>query len=121
MIPVRSIHTPVTGGDALLLEETLEDLSTENPVEELDREGMRVVICAAMQHLTPRERRILHWRYGLVGNGELLTLGEIGRRLGISRERVRLIEAAALERLRLEPQLRDLGVSLDIEGLQAFD
>ena len=121
MIPVRSIHTPVTGGDALLLEETLEDDSIENPLEELDREGMRVVISAAMEDLTPRERRILHWRYGLVGDGEPLTLGEIGRRLGISRERVRQIESAALQRLRGETQLRDLGASFLTESVHALD
>lgn len=121
MIPVRSIHTPVSGGDALLLEETLEDASLPSPLEEIDRVGMRTVLGSAMEGLTPRERKILHWRYGLVGDGESLTLGEIGRRLGISRERVRQIESAALRQLRHEPRLQDLGACLDLESLHAFD
>ena len=121
MIPVRSIHTPVSGGDALLLEETLEDASVESPLHEIDRMGMRTVLGSAMRDLTARERKILHWRYGLAREGEPLTLGEIGRRLGISRERVRQIESAALAHLRREPQLRDLGASLDLESLHPCD
>jgi hypothetical protein len=43
---------------------------------------------------------VIDWRFGLSGGDEPSTLGEIGARLGLSRERVRQIEAAALMRLR---------------------
>jgi len=118
MIPVRSIHTPVSGVDALLLEETLEDDSIESPLEDIDREGLRMVLAGQLQNLEVRERKILHWRYGLSQEGEPLTLGEIGRRLGISRERVRQIESAALARLRQQPQLRNLGASFDPDSVR---
>jgi len=121
LIPVRSIHTPVAGGDALLLEETLADDSAPDPVDELDWDGVRSVLGSVLADLTPRERRILSWRYGLGENGEPLTLGEIGSRLGISRERVRQIEAAALKRLRREPELRNLRVSLDLRSELSVD
>ena len=113
LIPVRSIHTPVAGGDSLLLEEILADDSVPSPVEQLDRDGVRSVLGSVMADLTPRERRILSWRYGLGEEGEPLTLGEIGIRLGISRERVRQIEVVALKRLRREPELRSLRASLE--------
>ena len=59
--------------------------------------------------LSPRERKILDWRFGLDNGGtETVTLGEIGKRLGISRERVRQIECAALARLRRAPSVRRL-------------
>jgi len=118
MIPVRSIHTPVSGVDALLLEETLEDDSIESPLEDIDREGLRMVLAGQLQNLEVRERKILHWRYGLSQEGEPLTLGEIGKRLGISRERVRQIESAALARLRQQPQLRNLGASFDPDSVR---
>ena len=121
LIPVRSIHTPVANGDALLLEETLADDSTPSPLEQLDRDGVRSVLGSVMEDLTPRERRILSWRYGLGEDGDPLTLGEIGSRLGISRERVRQIEAAALKRLRREPELRSLRASLELPSELSAD
>jgi len=59
--------------------------------------------------LAPRERRVLQLRYGLV-DGQLRTLGEVGKRFGVGRERVRQIEAGALCKLRqpeLSANLRD--------------
>jgi RNA polymerase primary sigma factor len=58
--------------------------------------------------LPPREARILQLRYGLV-DGQVLTLNEVGRKMGVTRERVRQIEAQALNRLRrygIQSQLR---------------
>ncbi len=52
-----------------------------------------------LAQLTARERRILELRYGL-GNRQPLTLHEIGREVGLTRERVRQIESEALDKLR---------------------
>jgi RNA polymerase primary sigma factor len=52
-----------------------------------------------LEGLEERERQILRWRFGLDGQGEH-TLQEIGRRLGLSRERARQLEARALAQLR---------------------
>jgi RNA polymerase primary sigma factor len=57
--------------------------------------------------LPPREARILQLRYGLI-DGEILTLNEVGRKMGVTRERVRQIEAQALSRLRSKGIYREL-------------
>jgi RNA polymerase primary sigma factor len=60
------------------------------------QEAARLVL----DRLTPREQHILRRRFGLDGDGEEVTLREIGEELGLSRERIRQLEAIALEKLR---------------------
>jgi RNA polymerase primary sigma factor len=57
-----------------------------------------------LNDLPPREVRILQLRYGLL-DGQSYTLEEVGRKMGVTRERVRQIEAQALSRLR-HPNIR---------------
>ncbi|MGH3103744.1 MAG: sigma-70 family RNA polymerase sigma factor [Gaiellaceae bacterium] len=59
----------------------------------------------ALAELPEREREILKLRYGLDGHSEPTSLEEIGRRLGLTRERVRQIEARALERLAMQREI----------------
>ena len=68
-----------------------DDAATYN----LLRENLRDVL----KDLPPREVRILQLRYGLL-DGQAYTLEEVGRKVGVTRERVRQIEAQALNRLR---------------------
>jgi RNA polymerase primary sigma factor len=60
-----------------------------------------------LDHLKPRERRVIELRFGL-GSEEPLTLEEVGRRLKLSRERVRQIEERSKQRLRLMARTRHL-------------
>jgi len=93
-----SLETPLSERE----EETLgEILGTKgpSPPEEIARELLLSELEESLKELPEREREILELRYGLKGR-EPLTLEEIGRLLGISRERVRQLEAQALERLR---------------------
>lgn len=61
---------------------------------------------SVLKDLPPREVRILQLRYGLL-DGQAYTLEEVGRKMGVTRERVRQIEAQALTRLR-HPQIRKI-------------
>ena len=67
---------------------------------------------SVLNTLPPREARILQLRYGLV-DGQHLTLNEVGRKMGVTRERVRQIEAQALRRLRTPSIQRTLRSYLD--------
>jgi RNA polymerase primary sigma factor len=67
--------------------------------DEITRSTLRDLITALVADLPPREARILRLRYGLA-NGEVHTLEQVGTKLGVTRERVRQLEAQALRRLR---------------------
>lgn len=71
----------------------------ETPEEEVERKLMREEVERALNSLPERERRILRMRYGFE-DGKPHSLQEVGRKLNISRERVRQIETRALNRLR---------------------
>jgi RNA polymerase sigma factor (sigma-70 family) len=114
MAPVRSIHAPVSGLEAVTLEDALPDEHARDPIEDIDREQVRNVVAGLLGSLSPRERKILDWRFGLGSDGDSVTLGEIGKRLGISRERVRQIEGAALARLRRQVGAKQLRYSLGL-------
>lgn len=60
---------------------------------------LRESLQEVLRDLPPREVRVLRLRYGLV-DGKIHTLQEVGRKLGVTRERVRQIEVQALSRLR---------------------
>ncbi len=112
MTPITSIHAVIGGTDDLVFEDTLEDESTSDPVDAIDREELRAELEELMRTLEPRERQILEWRYSLEGE-EGLTLAEIGDRIGLSRERVRQLEARALRKLRGVAEVRELDESLE--------
>jgi RNA polymerase sigma factor (sigma-70 family) len=92
----ESFDTPRDDGDAIPLSERLADPDADEPSKGIDRVRLGEAIGAGLGGLPERERRILEWRFGL-GDGEELTLQEIGQRLGLSRERVRQIQIGALE------------------------
>jgi len=96
--PIRSTNEPVPGSDSLCLEDLIPDEGAD-AVETIERREVRHALDGALLDLRPRERQILEWRFGLSGDRSQ-TLEEIGVRMGVSRERVRQIQAAALARLR---------------------
>jgi RNA polymerase sigma factor (sigma-70 family) len=62
----------------------------------------------AVRSLPEREQQVVKLRYGLDGDEDPKSLEEIGRRLGLTRERVRQIEAAALARLAVNREIDSL-------------
>jgi RNA polymerase primary sigma factor len=78
------------------------------PEEEVHISLREEALNRALDELPEREREVLALRFGLNGDTEPVSLEEIGRRLGLTRERVRQIEAKALERLSLQRELAGL-------------
>lgn len=76
------------------------------PADMVNEKIMQEHVQAVLNTLPPREARILQLRFGLA-DGKIHTLNEVGKKLGVTRERVRQIEAQAFRRLR-QPKLRRL-------------
>ncbi len=94
-----SLDAPVDDEVRYTLADTLEDTVTCAPAETASRHLLGDELQRVLPLLTPRERSVITLRYG-IGDGQSRTLLEIGEKLGISRERVRQLEAAALKKIR---------------------
>jgi RNA polymerase primary sigma factor len=94
-----SLETPTDDEGESELGDFIEDEAGRAPDAEVTSSILRELLEGILQDLPPREVRILQLRYGLV-DGETYTLEEVGKKLGVTRERVRQIEAQALSRLR---------------------
>jgi RNA polymerase primary sigma factor len=94
-----SLDAPVDEEARYALADTLEDSTTPAPSETASQHLLGEELHRALAMLTPRERAVVTLRYG-IGDGRSRTLLEVGKELGISRERVRQLEVVALMKLR---------------------
>ena len=94
-----SLETPVGEEEDSLLGDFIEDRSSPSPTEQASRQLLTEQVEAVLGTLTYREQRVLQLRFGM-GDGRARTLEEVGRELGVTRERIRQIEAKALRKLR---------------------
>lgn len=100
-----SLETPLGGEDSSgTLGDLIADRTVRTPHDLAAHAMLRRHMDDALQVLSPRERQVLRLRYGL-DSGREHTLGEIADRLGVTSERIRQIEGAALSKLR-QPKLR---------------
>lgn len=102
-----SLETPVGDEEDSELGMFIEDNLSPAPNQITQGHMLREKIEEVLSTLSPREARILRLRFGL-DNGHSLTLEEVGRRFGLSRERIRQIESRALKRLRHPCRSRQL-------------
>ena len=94
-----SLQMPIGEEDDDVLGDFIEDDNSPAPDETAANNLLHEQIAGILDSLPPREARILQLRYGLL-DGQYLTLNEVGQKMGVTRERVRQIEAQALRRLR---------------------
>jgi RNA polymerase primary sigma factor len=104
-----SLETPTDDEEDSVLGDFIEDDEAPPPDDTATYNLLKEHLGEVLNGLPPREVRILQLRYGLL-DGQAYTLEEVGRKMGVTRERVRQIEAQALSRLRhptIRRKLRD--------------
>jgi RNA polymerase primary sigma factor len=94
-----SLETPLGGEDESTLGDSVEDESAPSPVEMAIQGNLGELTRKVLATLTPREEQILRMRFG-IGRKSDYTLEEIGKQFAVTRERIRQIEARALQKLR---------------------
>ena len=112
MVDLRSLAAPIGEGEGQL-EDLLADEGAESPFEAAAAGAARVALQQVLGRLTDREQAVLRSRFALAG-GAPRTLEDVGRELGLTRERIRQIEAKALTKLRhpcTPPSLRRLAAT----------
>lgn len=96
---ITSVDTPVAGSSEKMLLDILADEKELGPETELQDADIRQHLVLWLEELNPKQREVLARRFGLLGY-EPSTLEDVGREIGLTRERVRQIQVEALRRLR---------------------
>jgi len=94
-----SLEMPVGNDGASELRDLIADESSESPMDSVTTDDLTASVERALESLNTREQRILRMRFG-IGAPEASTLAEIGREFGLSRERIRQLQALAIRKLR---------------------
>ncbi|MCA6071680.1 MAG: sigma-70 family RNA polymerase sigma factor, partial [Endomicrobium sp.] len=107
-----SLAMPVGEEDDSRLEDFIEDQNSPNPVAKTQQYRLQLELEKVLNTLSPREAEIISLRYG-INVGYPNTLEEVGKKFGVTRERVRQIEAKAIRKLRHPSRSKSLREYLD--------
>ena len=110
-----SLETPIGEEDDSHLGDFLEDKEVESPSDYTTKSLLKDELNEVMLELTDRERRVLELRYGVIDNHPR-TLEEVGNVFGVTRERIRQIEAKAIKKLRTRKRVSRLGDYREIKN-----
>lgn len=99
---IISLEAPVGAEEDSKLGDFIEDSDAVSPVDATSKQILKENIHEMLKYLSPRERKIIEMRFGLL-DGVGHTLEEVGKEFGVTRERIRQIEAKVLQKLREHP------------------
>ncbi len=102
-----SLETPVGNEENSFLGDFIKDESAPAPADAATQQLLREQVEEILEELNDRERKVLEMRFGLI-DGRNRTLEEVGQEFGVTRERIRQIEAKALRKLRHPQRSRKL-------------
>ena len=94
-----SIDQPMGDEDGFSLSDVIEDADAEVPADAAARAMLIEAVKEALSQLSEREQKVVRLRFGL-DDGHMRTLEEVGKEFGVTRERIRQIEAKTLAKLR---------------------
>jgi len=100
---IISLESPVGSEEDSKLGDFIEDEEAINPFDATNRQLRKENVHSMLEFLTPRERKIIEMRFGL-SDGIGHTLEEVGKEFGVTRERIRQIEAKVLQKMRDHPR-----------------
>jgi len=101
-----SIESPVGDDEDSILADFIKDEKTATPAEQAARALLKDILQDIMKDLTEREKAIISMRFGLE-DGATHTLEEVGQALGVTRERIRQIEAKTLDKIKNHPRAKE--------------
>jgi RNA polymerase primary sigma factor len=107
-----SLETPVGDEEDSMLGDFIADTSQPSPIEAASKELLKENIEEVLSTLSDREAKVLKMRFGLEGKNPM-TLEEVGKEFGVTRERIRQIEAKALRKLKHPSRRKKLQDYLD--------
>ena len=94
-----SLEAPIGEEQDLNLADLIEDQNAESPQNSASKNLLKSQIIEVLETLSPRERQVIEYRFG-INDSRPRTLEEVGQTFGVTRERIRQIEAKALRKLR---------------------
>ena len=94
-----SLEAPIGEEQDLNLSDLIEDQNAESPQNSASKNLLKAQISEVLETLSPRERQVIEYRFG-INDSRPRTLEEVGQTFGVTRERIRQIEAKALRKLR---------------------
>lgn len=111
-----SLDAPVNEGEATEFGEIIGDERASNPFDTLSDKNMATQLDGLLDVLDERERRIIDERFGLTGK-QPMTLEEVGREFGVTRERIRQLQNAALSKMRRALRKKEKPMPKPVNGL----
>ena len=110
-----SLETPIGAEKDSHLEDSIEDTEVVSPAEVVININLKAETAAVLHELTPQEEQVIRLRFG-IGEDSEHTLEEVGRKLSVTRERIRQIQVQAIRKLQKPPCSRKLRAFFNSNG-----